>query len=189
LQFEVGDGLLTIISDPGIWTSKRINQFDHAYLLWMLISTDGDVALFKPTDRQSLWSLAINSASEFLIALAVVIFLSLWHLSHRFGRVEADHVVGSRSLGEHFSATANYLWRRKAIEYLLAPVRNKVMRRAGYAYPAINRAREMKDKWLLISQHCEMDFKTVEKAFNSTQHNEITFVQTVRLLKQIENLL
>ncbi len=189
MQFEVGDGLLTILSDPGIWTSRRIHQFDHAFLLWMLISKDGDIALFKPLDRPSLWALAVDSASEFLIALALLVSLLLWHLSHRFGRIEISNPAAARSLGVHFAATANYLWHRKASAHLLTPLRNKVMRRAALAYPVINRASVMDDKLQLISQRCGLDLKTVEKAFNSTQHNELTFVQTVRLLKQIENLL
>ncbi len=189
MQFEVGDGLLTILSDPGIWTSRRIQQFDHAFLLWMLISKDGDIALFKPLDRPSLWALAVDSASEFLIALVLLVSLLLWHLSHRFGRIEISNPAAARSLGVHFAATANYLWHRKASAHLLTPLRNKVMRRAALAYPVINRASVMDDKLQLISQRCGLDLKTVEKAFNSTQHNELTFVQTVRLLKQIENLL
>jgi hypothetical protein len=189
MQFEVGDGLLTVLSDPGIWTSRRIHQFDHAFLLWMLISRGGSIALFKPVDRPSLWALAVDSASEFLIALALLVLLLLWHLNHRFGRIEISDSVARRSLGVHFAATANYLWHRKATVHLLSPLRNKVMRSATLAYPAINRASSVDDKLQLISQYCEIDLKTLEKAFNSTQHNEITFVQTVRLLKQIENLL
>ncbi len=189
MQFDVGDGLLTILSDPTIWTSRRIHQFDHAFLLWKLITKEGDVALFKPLHRPSLWALAVDKASEFLIALAVLITLLLWHLSHRFGRIEVSNLVTARSLAVHFSATANYLWHRKASEHLLTPLRHKVMRRAALAYPAINRSSAVGDKLQLISQHCGLDIATVEKAFNSTQHNEITFVQTVRLLKQIEKLL
>ncbi len=189
LQFDVGKGLLTIMSDSSIWESREIQKFDHAFLLWMLISTDGDVAFFNSVERQSLWSMAVDSASELLIALTLLVFFLLWHLSHRFGRIEVNYHTGSRSMGDHFSATANYLWHRKATSHLLAPLRNRVLRQAGFAFPAINRASETEQKLQLISEYCNIDFKAVETAFNSTQHNEITFVQSVRLLKQIEKQL
>ena len=41
MQFEVGEGLLTIVTDPSIWTSYRIDKYDHAYLLWILSAGEG----------------------------------------------------------------------------------------------------------------------------------------------------
>ncbi|NNE63171.1 MAG: DUF4350 domain-containing protein, partial [Gammaproteobacteria bacterium] len=38
IQFDVGAGLLTIVSDPAIWQSQKIADYDHAYLLWILSS-------------------------------------------------------------------------------------------------------------------------------------------------------
>jgi len=72
MQFDVGSGLLTIISDSTIWTSYRIEQYDHAFLLWMLSSRDGDFAILYPQLRDSLWQLTIKHASELLIAVALV---------------------------------------------------------------------------------------------------------------------
>ena len=52
---EIGDGLLTILSDPSIWTSYQIDKNEHAYLLWLLSSEevngnwDGFVRDVSPT--------------------------------------------------------------------------------------------------------------------------------------------
>jgi len=45
MQFEVGEGLLSIITDNGIWRSSSIDELDHAYLLWVLGKNNSEVVL------------------------------------------------------------------------------------------------------------------------------------------------
>jgi hypothetical protein len=190
MQFDVGDGLLTIISDPSIWTSKRIDQQDHAYLLWVLSSKDGDFAILHPSLRDSIWVLISRHAPEFLIALAISIALWLWQLSHRFGRIVPRDTSGGRALSEHFSATANYLWHRKASDQLIEPVRQQIFRRASVVLPGFASATNDPGRQLaLISNHCSLEVTTVDNALNSKNFNESSFVRTVKLLKYIEQSL
>jgi hypothetical protein len=190
IQFEYGDGLLTIISDPSIWSSHRIDQHDHAFLLWMLISTDGDLAILQPALRDSLWELMSQHMPEFLQALALLILLMLWNQSQRFGRIEAGADTSNRSLRQHFSATATYLWQHQASQHLLQPLRTKVLRRATLVIPQFALAGEDSARQQeLISRHCDMPLNTVSQAFDAPCHQEMMFVETVRLLKQIEKAL
>ncbi|MDH3858440.1 MAG: DUF4350 domain-containing protein, partial [Gammaproteobacteria bacterium] len=87
MQFEVGNGLLTIISDPGIWTSYRIDQYDHAYLLWLLSSDEGNFAILRSVLRDSIWTLMRQNASEVLIAAGLLILIWIWRTGYRFGRL------------------------------------------------------------------------------------------------------
>ncbi|MFV2030988.1 MAG: DUF4350 domain-containing protein [Gammaproteobacteria bacterium] len=190
MQFDVGSGLLTIISDPTIWTSSRIDQRDHAYLLWVLSSKEGDFAILHPSLRDSFWQLMWNNAPELLIALALSVALWLWHLGQRFGRIVPRDTSGVRALSEHFSATANYLWHRKAGDELIAPLRQQIYRRASRLVPGFASADRDPDRQLeLVSQHCGLDAATVHSAFNAKDFNETTFVRTVKLLKKIEQSL
>jgi len=190
MQFNVGSGLLTIISDPSIWTSSRIDQHDHAYLLWVLSSKDGDLAILHPTLRDSIWDLIANNAPEFLIALGLSIVLCLWYLGHRFGRIVPRDTSGGRALSEHFSATANYLWQRKASKQLIEPVRHQIFRRASILLPEFASAsRDPERQIKLISRHCGLEVATVNIALNAKDFNETSFVRTVKLLKYIEQSL
>jgi len=190
MQFDVGSGLLTIISDPTIWTSNRIDKNDHAYLLWVLSSKDGGFAILHPTLRDSIWILISRNATELLIALALSIALWLWHLGHRFGRIVPRDTSSGRALSEHFAATAGYLWHRKAGDRLIESVRQQIFRRASIRLPEFASAnRDPALQLQLISRHCDLEVATVDIALNTKDFNETSFMRTVKLLKYIEQSL
>ncbi|MCP4495011.1 MAG: DUF4350 domain-containing protein [Gammaproteobacteria bacterium] len=188
MQFNVGEGLLTIISDPSIWHSRKVDKHDHAYLLWILSATNGDFAILRPTYRESLWSLISTNAYESLIALTVLTLLWLWHKGQRFGSVLAFKTGQRRALSEHFSATANYLWHRKASEFLLRPIRQQIFRRAHITIPEFAHA-DSETRMSLIAMHSGINRQTVCQILQAQDFNEISFVRTVKLLKQIEQSL
>lgn len=188
MQFEVGEGLLTIVSDSSIWTSYRIDAYDHAYLLWILSSRDGDFAILRPLLRDSLWQLALQHASEMLIAAALLLALWLWYLGHRFGRILPRSAGHARAMGEHFASITQYLWQRKRAGDLIAPLRQRVLRRASLNLAEFARADEQR-QYELIAERCEVPVDSVRRALHSSQFNETTFVHTVKLLRQLEQSL
>jgi len=188
MQFDVGSGLLTMVSDSTIWTSYRIEAYDHAYLLWILSSRGGDFAILYPQLRDSLWQLAIRHASELLIAVALLVAFWLWHMGRRFGRILPPELTGARAMGEHFTAISQYLWHRKRGLDLIAPLRQRVLRRASlslgeFAGAAPHRQME------LIGKRCGVTTDSISRALQETQFNETSFVDTVKLLKHIEQSL
>ena len=132
----------------------------------------------------------LDNASQLLIALAFLIAFWLWHLGHRFGRIVPGNTSSGRALGEHFSATANYLWHRKSSAALIAPVRQQILRRASIILPGFANASDDPGRQLhLISKHCGIEVATVDMALNAAEFNEASFVRTVKLLKYIEQSL
>ncbi len=188
MQFEVGDGLLTIVSDPGIWTSYHIDAHDNAYLLWLLSSDDGSFAILRSVLHDSVWVLMKRNASELLIAGALFIVMMIWRQASRFGRMLPRDLSHTRALGEHFSSLSHYLWHRRNAEYLLAPLRQSVLRRASLTLGEFARADQAR-QFELIAERCDLNPGTIAKAFSIDDFSEASFVQTVRLLKRIEQLL
>ena len=188
MQFEVGSGLLTIVSDPGIWTSYQIDQYDHAYLLWLLSSGKGNFAILRSVLRDSIWALMARNASELLIAAGLIVLIWIWRTGYRFGRLLPRDRSQSRALGEYFSSISHYLWHRRHGEYLVAALRQRVLRRAGLTLGEFLRADQQR-QFELIAQRCDLNPDSVTRAFNVNDFNETSFVQTVRLLKHIEQSL
>jgi len=188
MQFDVGSGLLTIISDSTIWTSYRIEAYDHAFLLWVLTSRDGNLAILHPQLRDSLWQLMTRHASELLVAVALMLVTWLWHLGHRFGRILPRDITAARAMGEHFSSITHYLWHRKRSADLISPLRQRVLRRASLnlgEFALAEQDRQME----LIAKRCGMKTESITRAIHGTDFNETSFVQTVKLLRHIEQSL
>ena len=188
LQFEVGSGLLTIISDPGIWTSYHIDQYDHAYLLWLLSSGEGNFAILRSVLRDSIWVLMRRNATELLIAAGLLILIWIWRTGYRFGRLLPNDLSQSRALGEHFSSISHYLWHRRQGAHLVEPLRARVLRRASLTLGEFSRVDQAR-QFELIAQRCDLNPEAIARAFGSADFNEASFVQTVRLLKHIEQSL
>ncbi|MGB5329101.1 MAG: DUF4350 domain-containing protein [Gammaproteobacteria bacterium] len=188
MQFEVGSGLLTIISDPGIWTSYQIDQHDHAYLLWLLSSSEGNFAILRSVLRDSIWVLMARNASELLIAMGLIVLTWSWRTGYRFGRLLPRDRSHSRALGEYFSSISHYLWHRRHGEYLVEPLRQRVLRRASLTLGEFLRV-DQRRQFELIAERCDLNPESVTRAFSVDDFNETSFVQTVRLLKHIEQSL
>ena len=106
----------------------------------------------------------------------------------RIGRLMPRGGPGRRALREHFSSISHYLWHRRHGEYLVTPLRQRVLRRAGLVlgeFPNADHARQME----LLAARCEMNVDAIRRAFAKKEFNESSFVQTVRLLKRIEQSL
>ncbi len=188
MQFDVGDGELNLVVDPGVWTSFRIDQHDHAYLLWLLAGGDARFAILRPILQDSIWTLFARNARELLIAGGLLLLLWIWHLGHRFGRLVPRDLSRTRALAEHFSSIAHYLWHRRQGEYLIEPLRQRILRRASlqvgeFATAAPERQIE------LLAERSDLNPDAIERALNDNDFNESTFVQKVRLLKRIEQSL
>lgn len=188
LQFEVGSGLLTIVSDPKIWTSYQIDQHDHAYLLWLLSSQQGDFAVLRSVVRDSIWSLLKKHAGELLLAGGLLVLLWIWAEGQRFGRLAPRDESRTRALGEHFSSVSHYLWHRRHGAYLISPLRQQVLRRASLTLADFAGA-ESSRQYELLAEYCDLTASAIAKAFDEDEFSEASFVQTVRLLKRIEQSL
>ncbi len=188
MQFEVGSGLLTIISDPGIWTSYQVDQYDHAYLLWLLSSGEGNFAILRSVLRDSIWVLMARNTTELLIAAGLMLLIWIWRSGYRFGRLLPRDLAHSRALGEYFSSISHYLWHRRHGEYLVTPLRQRVLRRASLTLGEFSLA-DPQRQFELIAERCDLNPVPVTRAFNVDDFNETSFVQTVRLLKHIEQSL
>ncbi|MEM7564004.1 MAG: DUF4350 domain-containing protein [Pseudomonadota bacterium] len=188
MQFDVGQGLLTIISDPRIWTSYHIEDHDHAYLLWVLSSNYGGFAILRPVLQDSIWVLIGRHAFELLFASGLLVLMWIWHVSIRFGRLIPRDTSRNRALGEHFSSLSHYLWHRKHGDHLIAPLRQRVLRRASLTlgeFSIANEARQIE----LLAERTGITAQSIQAALSESNLSEAAFVNRVKLLKRIEYLL
>ncbi|MDF2445035.1 MAG: hypothetical protein K0S46_271 [Moraxellaceae bacterium] len=137
LRFTVGQGRITVVSDLYWMQNRRLDDGDHAGLLWRVVDARaGDQAwLVHGTERPSLLSLLWEQAAPFFIALAVFIAAWLWSVSRRFGPLLGTEAAPRRRLAEHLEAAGRYLMRHGGLKTLFDSSRQRLLAHVQRRYP------------------------------------------------------
>ena len=183
MQFERGDGLITLLADDSLWQSDRIGQFDHAYLLGWLAS-DGDFVFLTRPRFDSLLVLARRYAAEFFLAGALALLAWLLLRSRRFGQRAPQAETARRSLLEHISACGHYYWRADKCAALLIRYRDSLLRRLGGENAPQSLKRSLCTR--LSADTGLSESQIANCLWGEAPQSEETFTERMRNLQQIE---
>jgi len=128
LQYEIGDGKLTVTSDMEFLTNAHIGKRDHALFLALIAESaaGGKVWLLYDYDMPWLGALLWRDAPYALIAAACLILASLWHLGGRLGPLLPSPRTDRRDLLAHLQALASFHWRHGRGSHLTQVSRERV---------------------------------------------------------------
>ncbi len=186
MQFNVGDGMLSVLSDKTIWQSERAGQFDHAYLFWMLSDSDTDTVILYGASMPSVFYLLWHHAAELIVICALWLLAWIYYRSRRFGPMRGINVAVRRSMAEHIRASAEYLWRYGEGEQLLALARQDLQQQMQ-RLPAINTL-STTDVWQLMSERSGVAINKVAAALATARSgNEREFAVLMSTIQKIRN--
>lgn len=185
MQFEVGQGILTVLSDSEIWTSENIGKQDHAYLLSILASGKENLTILYGMQMPSLLTLIGRNAPELLIASALSLLMWLIYNARRFGPIQQENLNPRRSLDEHIQACSKLLWYSDRSQNMIANLRESIYRHLRLSYPEFSGLEQQQQtEWL--SHKCQMSEEQIEQAMSANNYtNQDDFYKTVRLAQRI----
>ena len=127
LQYNVGKGKLTVLSDNHFISNTNIGENDHAFLLWLLNSdqnpSENKILLLYNTQSDSIFTLMWRYAKHACIAFIALLILWLWSMQNRIGPILANKDYSKRNIIEHLRAIARFSWRQDHGEQLLTQSR------------------------------------------------------------------
>ncbi len=116
LQFKIGNGTVTVLSDNFLFSNYNLGENDHAYLLSVLGATNtlenSKILLLYNIESDSIFTLIWKNAKHASIAFLIFIAIVLWSMQNRFGPIQKLNDFSSRNIIEHLNATARYSWRK-----------------------------------------------------------------------------
>lgn len=187
MQFSVGEGLVSVITDKTIWDSHNIDKLDHAYLLWVLSKGNPEVLLLYGANTPSIFYFIWEYSSELVLTFLLWLLAWLVYRSRRFGKIYDDIETKNLSISEHIKASAEYLWRNDKYEQLIEPVRSDIFHRANRLFPSFH-SLEKKEQVKLISEHSKIDLDKVgialTRPLNGTENeftDIISYLQKIRI--------
>jgi hypothetical protein len=185
VQTAVGNGLITVTSDNRFMHNEYIGDLDHAWLLTLLTDTRGKIWLLYDKSMPSLWELFVRHGSPVLVALALLLFLAIWHSMRRAGPVLGTDETSRRDLVEHLDATSRYHWRNDNREHVTGATQKQVLDFWHRQHSFLARMdQDQQVEW--ISVHSGLEKDDIRLALFSDVENSEQLVrqaQTLQLLR------
>ena len=185
LQYPIGQGMITTLTNHEMWANSNIGWYDHAYFLWLLVQDAEKVWFIFDRDSDSLLSLINKHLLEPFVAGLLLLALWLWYRAKRFGPIRPEPQLARRSLMEHLLASARFNWRHQQIQPMVQKQREDIkqlfMRRHGnhhqedFIITTLAKSSDLTPeqiRWALLAQVPE---------------REQEFTQLIRLLQRLRN--
>jgi len=138
VEFNVGEGSVTFISDIDIWKNRFIDKYDHAALLVEILGRNpGNIDIITAINMPSLLEIIWFKGKWFCVSMALLLAFYLWSLFEKFGPALALMDTSRRSLIEHLDAAAKFDWRHFRGATLLSSARNDLTKYLDGKHPSI----------------------------------------------------
>ncbi len=111
LQYRIGSGLVTVLSDVDFIKNYSIGNLDHAFFFSNLVKNEEKIWLIYSSNVNSLFTILWQKTPLFWISLLPTLLLTIWLLQMYSGPKEkliADH---SHNVLAHIEASGHYWWR------------------------------------------------------------------------------
>lgn len=190
LQLAHGQGDITLLTDAKIWSNQRIDQQDHAWLLWYL--TQGTtLGLLGPGEPEGLTNLLERYFPEALAVLVLLLGLTLWHLGQRQGPLLPAPAPARRNLREHLQASADFRRRHDGHQALIELLQADIRQRLQRYRPSGQQPDSAIDLVQLLRQFSGLPDEVVSQAMGAPDKRQrpADFIRQVSYLQQLRNAL
>ena len=189
MQFDVGEGLLTVLTDNSIWRSDRIDSLDHALLFLMMADAESRAIILYGAEMPSIFLLLWKHAPEFIIVSTLWLASWLAFRSRRFGPISDRAALTRRSMSEHIHASADYQFKRGHVTEMVERARIETHRKLLRHFPAYDNMNDS-GRMLLIGEHTGLEESVIVSAmFAEPEPSLQNFTKIIRDIQSIDSSL
>ena len=193
VRVPYGDGLVTALTQGDFLRNELIGEHDHAALAWELVETpersSAGIWIVGRDRYPGLLEVLREHAWRILASGLVLLLVALWWKGVRFGPPVADQLPERRSVLEHISASADFLWRSQLGSVLLDSTRRAALARVERRDPSFTQLGE-NERVERLSQATGMSRGELLRALSDRGAEDPTeFTRTVRSLERLRKKL
>ena len=189
IQFNYGDGLLSVLSSNVLWDNDSIADYDHAYLLSILTGKNTQLIILYGSQMPSIFTLIWQNSPELSITFLLIISFCLWYFGQRFGPIVEIDDTTRRAFNEHLLASGKYLWRMKKHTEILEVLRKDIFKHLENS-DLYQVSADKNDICKALAANCSYVEQEIFNAlYCQNSLNEQEFVILTRLLQQLREQL
>ncbi|MCO7224676.1 DUF4350 domain-containing protein [Pleionea sp. CnH1-48] len=186
VQYEYGDGLVTVLSSAHFLKNRNVQKNDHAMFLWQLTHHTDKLWVVYDTNVRSLFSLFWQYGSSIIVSFFAFMILLIWYKQIKTAPVFAQFSNVRRQLMQHIVSSAEFKLRHNGHYGLLKSLREDVtVRIKKHVRDFENLPRNTKIEWL--EHKTALNRQQIELALFEVDNDIIGFTEQVKLLQQIRN--
>jgi Domain of unknown function (DUF4350) len=129
LQYRVGAGKITVLSENSPFTNQNIGDYDHAFFLSWLLRDDKTVRLLYSSDAKGLSTILWDKLPLFWVSLSVMLALGIWRLQKRSGSLLQPGTDEQLNILAHIDASGMFSWRMNGARTIIAANRKAIRQR------------------------------------------------------------
>ena len=190
LQYKVGAGKVTVLSENALFNNRGIGDYNHAFFLSWLLKDDKTVRLLSSSETQGLPAMLWNRMPLFWVSLLALIALALWRLQKQSGILLQARTDEQLNILAHIDASGMFSWRMNKARPILAANRRAMLQRL--AERKIGPGQELETGRLpaaTLAAKMGLPEKEVFDAFRLRIEGEQDLIQTSRALQKIHRRL
>ncbi|MDH5786375.1 MAG: DUF4350 domain-containing protein [Chromatiales bacterium] len=184
LQYPVGEGRVTILSDNDLFENGLIGEKDHAYLLSRLTSGSDHVWFFYSAEMPSLTELMWRHAPYLMMLLPLLLLLIGWRMLCNSGPNRYPRYDERRNLLEHLDASAQFSWRIDRAQRMLLENRYSVEQAWRRRHPQLNTL-EQRERCEWIGEKSGIHPNAIERTLYGSVESEQDFIRATSILQQL----
>lgn len=187
LQYNLGKGRLTVLSDNDFLSNDAIGKRDHALLLGLLVNGHDRAWLLYSSNMPSLLYLLWRYATQLVISVVGLLLLLLWRMTQSSGpRLESSETA-RRNLMEHLRAAADYAWHTDRARRMFQASRSAIDQEWHRRHPILGQL-EPAEKCEWIAERTGLAPRAVESALYADYAGEQEFIKMSAVLQKLATL-
>jgi hypothetical protein len=177
LQYELGEGMVTVMNDISFIDNYSIGNHDHAMVLALLYPHPPKRTwLVYDVVMPSLFQLMWRHLPYALTALLVALLLWLWQKSGRLGPLLPPLDQPRRNIDEHLQATAGFLWRIDRGKQLFLS-NQRTLKQAWFSKHFLLRSMPRNEGCAWIAARTGLSPEAVKRALYDSCESEQEFIE------------
>lgn len=192
LHYAWGAGQITVFNCFCAFVNRNIGQYDHADILWSLLSAyqpRGPVWLAARLKVPSLWEWLTEAAWMPLASGALLMLLWLWRIVPRFGGLCRLPAPERRGLADHLAAVGRGVWCEGGLSHWLQLVRQSLLGNITRRHPHVLQL-HVTERAAALARLSGMSTARVHQALEGRgTDSPRAFTDTVRAIHQLQQRL